>query len=161
MKNLLTILLVLSLVVGAIGCDGDTPTATTIPITVTRGLPDTPVCPGDIFDVTVTFASPEDNFTGIGLTDNAGDSNMSATVNTTLCTPNAGLANSAGNKAEYVWVGSYNAGTSITAVYQVTVDPAAPIGNYTFDGGLEYYVGGVGPTNVVITGDMEIEVVEG
>ncbi len=126
-------------------------------LTVQRNLPSYANA-GATFDVTLTFTAPEDGFGPIGLTDGESDSNMDITVNTTWCTPNASLANTNDNTAEYIWYGPYSKDTFITAVYQVTVDPSTPEGTYSFNGDVEYYIDSAGPYYESISGDSEIQI---
>lgn len=121
-----------------------------------RVLPDT-VQRGEVFDVTVTFTAPADNFNSIGLTDNAPDG-WEVTVDKAWCTPNVQFVKATGNKVEFLWYGPYPNGTNFTAVYKVTVPCDASAGNYTFSGSLEYYLAGEGPYDENITGDFEVEV---
>jgi hypothetical protein len=124
-----------------------------------RLLPDT-VQGGETFDVTVTFSSPADNFNAIGLTDLCPDG-WNVTLDETWSTPNAGFVNAMGNKAEIMWFGPYESGTTFSAVYKVTVPDDASLGIYAFSGSLEYYLGEEGPFVENITGGSQIEVVGG
>ena len=124
-----------------------------------RILPDA-VQGGETFDVTVTFSSPDDNFNAIGLTDLAPDG-WDVTLDETWSAPNAGFVNALGNKAEIMWFGPYESGTTFSAVYKVTVPDDAELGIYTFDGSLEYYVGSEGPYSENTTGSSQVEVVGG
>jgi predicted secreted protein len=120
-----------------------------------RVLPDT-VQRGEVFDVTVTFTAPADNFNAIGLTDNAPDG-WNVQVDETWCTPNADFVKATGNKAEIMWFGPYAKGTNFSVMYKVTVADYACAGNHTFDGSLEYYLEEE-PYLENITGDSEVEV---
>jgi hypothetical protein len=124
-----------------------------------RVLPDT-VQGGETFDVTVTFTAPADNFNAIGLTDLAPDG-WNVTLNGTWSTPNAGFVNAMGNKAEIMWFGPYESGTTFSAVYKVTVPDDAELGIYVFSGSVEYYVGSEGPYSENTTGGSQVEVVGG
>ena len=124
-----------------------------------RTLPDA-VHSGQTFDVTVTFSSPDDNFNAIGLTDLAPDG-WNVTLDETWCTPNAGFVNAIGNKAEIMWFGPYASGTTVSAVYKVTVPDDASAGIYAFSGSLEYYIGPEGPYSENTTGDSQTQVVGG
>lgn len=123
-----------------------------------RTLPDE-VRPGDEFQVTVSFASPADNFVAIGLADVA-PAGWSVSVDKTWCTPPADLDNNpTSEEADYIWFGPYVAGAGFTAVYTVLVPADATPGTYSFiDGTLEYYIGANGPCTEAITGDYEVEV---
>ena len=57
---------------------------------VTRDLPDY-AAPGSTFDVTITFAAPDDEFNVIGLGDTADSSYMTVAVDKTLCDPDADM----------------------------------------------------------------------
>jgi len=124
-----------------------------------RLLPDT-VQGGETFNVRVTFSSPADNFNAIGLTDLCPDG-WNVTLNGTWSTPNAGFVKATGNKAEIMWFGPYDSGTTLSALYKVTVPDDAELGIYAFNGSLEYYLGTEGPFTENITGDSQVEVVGG
>jgi len=123
-----------------------------------RVLPDA-VQSGETFDVTVTFVSPADNFNAIGLTDLAPDG-WEVTLDESWCTPDAEFVNAAGNKAEIMWFGPYESGTTVSALYKVTVAGDAELGVHTFDGFLEYYLEEE-PYSENTTGSSQVEVVEG
>jgi len=53
-------------------------------------------------------------------------------VNPTWCTPNADLATTAGDQAQYNWDGPYAAGTTFTAVYEVSAPAVTDEDLYTF-----------------------------
>jgi PKD repeat protein len=128
--------------------------------TVTRVLPAV-VEPGDVFNVTITWTAPADDFNSIGLHDETptAPSDWTTSVDATSCDPDADSSNAVGNVAEYIWFGPYSSGTAFTAVYQVQVPVATAPGIYTFpDGTLEYFEGESGPTVVDITGDDQVEV---
>ena len=122
-----------------------------------RTLPDA-VHSGQTFDVTVTFSSPDDNFNAIGLTDLAPDG-WNVTLNKTWSTPDAGFVNAIGNKAEIMWFGPYESGTTFSVLYTVTVPDDASAGIYAFSGSVEYYVGPEGPYLENTTGVSQTEVV--
>ncbi len=124
-----------------------------------RVLPDT-VQGGETFDVTVNFTSPVDNFNAIGLTDFCPDG-WDVTLDEAWCTPNAEFVKATGNKAEIMWFGPYESGTTFTALYKVTVPDDAGLATYAFNGSVEYYVGEEGPSSENLTGDFQVEVVEG
>jgi hypothetical protein len=65
------------------------------------------------------------------------------------------------NRADYVWAGPYNEGTPFTAVYRVMVPEGAETDLYNFNGQLEFHIGADGPYNVSVTGNTQVEVVEG
>ena len=127
------------------------------PANPTRILPAV-VHKGETFDVTVTFNAPGDDFRLISLTDLA-PGGWNVTVNETWCTPTGNATKATDNKAEIVWGGVFDQGTSFTALYKVTVPNDAELGNYTFVGSLGYYLGSQGPYYENITGDSQIEVV--
>jgi len=126
-----------------------------------RVLPAT-VQKGETFAVTVNFTAPADKLSPVGLTDLCPDG-WNVTVNTTWCTPNAEFVNGTENKAEIMWYGEPGVGfdkdTLLTAVYEVTVPDDAGLGNYSFSGSVEYYVGPEGPYLENITGVSQTEVV--
>jgi len=122
-----------------------------------RVLPDA-VQGGETFDVIVNFTAPADNFNAIGLTDLCPDG-WNVTLDETWSTPNAGFVNAVGNKAEIMWFGPYESGTTFSALYKVTVPDDASLGIYVFSGSVEYYVGEEGPFVGNITGGFQIEVV--
>jgi hypothetical protein len=125
-----------------------------------RTLPDA-VHKGETFDVTVTFSSPADEFNGIGLTDLCPDG-WEVTLDEAWCTPDAEFIKATGNKAEIVWFGPYESGTTFSALYKVTVADDASTGIYAFNNGsVEYYVGEEGPFVENTTGSSQLEVVAG
>ncbi len=124
-----------------------------------RTLPDA-VHRGETFDVTVTFSSPADEFNGIGLTDLCPDG-WEVTVDEAWCTPDAEFVKATGNKAEIMWFGPYESGTTVSALYKVTVPDDAELGMYTFNGSVEYYIGEEGPFVENTTGGSQLEVVAG
>ena len=131
-------------------------------IAVERDLPGT-ASPGATFDVIITFTAPEDNFNAIGLTDFV-PSGWEIQADKTWCEPDAleVKVTPEENKVEIMWTGPYSAGTTITAVYKVTVPEDAAEGVYTFsDGTLEYYIGSTGPCLADVTGEKEIQVRRG
>jgi hypothetical protein len=127
-----------------------------------RTLP-TVVMPGDEFEVTVTFTSPADDFSTIGLTDSA-PAGWSVGVDEDWCTPAANASAPAvpwaTNKAEYLWdpLASYNVSDAFAVVYRVRVPADAQTGSYPFHGTLEYYIGADGPYQEEIAGNAGIEV---
>ena len=128
--------------------------------TVTRSLPAV-VQPGDIFDVTITFAASDNNFIP-GLTDVA-PAGWNVAVDVTWCDPDASfgtpVAPWTSDTVEYLWIAPYSSGTAFTAVYQVQVPGGAALGLYTFPNGqLEWYEDGSGPFTVGIIGDTQVEV---
>jgi len=125
-----------------------------------RTLPDA-VHRGETFDVTVTFSSPADELNGIGLTDLAPDG-WAVTLDEAWCTPDAGFVKATDNKAEIMWFGPYESGTTVSALYKVTVADDASTGIYAFNNGfVEYYVGEEGPFVGNTTGSSQVEVVGG
>jgi len=127
-----------------------------------RALPAT-VQKGETFDVTVNFTAPADKLSPVGLTDLC-PAGWNVTVNTTWCTPEAQFVNATENKAEIMWYGEpgvgFDKGTSLTALYKVTVPDDAELGIYAFSGSVEYYVGPEGPYLENVTGVSQTEVVE-
>lgn len=133
----------LAILVG-IGCQAE------LPVEPPGELPDSPGQPvrelaalveaGDEFEITVTFASPDDDFHAIGLTEIApADWNVTADVAWT--DPQAMLAHTPEpERATYIWEGPYPAGVNFTAVYKVKVPADAEPGTYTFSGSLKYYI---------------------
>ncbi len=124
-----------------------------------RILPDA-VHSGETFDVTVNFTSPVDNFNAIGLTDLC-PAGWDVTLDEAWCTPNAEFVKATGNKAEFLWYGPYESGTTFSALYKVTVPDDAGLATYAFNGSLEYYLGEEGPYSENITGSSQVEVVGG
>jgi hypothetical protein len=121
-----------------------------------RVLPDA-VQGGETFDVTVTFSSPADNFNAIGLTDLCPDG-WNVTLDETWSTPNADAAKATGNKAEIMWFGPYESGTTFSALYKVTVPDDASLGTHAFAGFVEYFVAAEGPYSENTTGGSQVEV---
>ena len=129
-------------------------------IDVMRSLPNT-VQRGETFNVTVTFTAPADKFNAIGLIDLAPDG-WNVTVDAAWCTPNADEVLATGNRAEIAWFGEpgvgFDNGTLFDVLYKVTVPDDTPVGIYTFNGFLAYYLAAGGPYYESITGDFEAEV---
>jgi len=124
-------------ILGSAACQDGLPDTTAeefareLPVTVTRG---------EEFVVTVTFASPEDGFHAIGLTD-VSPAGWDVSVDVAWTEPQAMGANTPGSeKAEYIWEGPHDAGVEFTAEYKVRVPVDAEPGDYTFSGSLEYYI---------------------
>ena len=115
------------------------------PANPVRVLPGS-VTRGGTFNVTVNFTSPADNFKSILLTDIA-PTGWNVTVSGGKVT---------GNKVEILWGGPFNQGTSLTAVYEVTVPNDAETGYYAFNGNLAYYLGSSGPYYELIAGDSQV-----
>jgi len=116
------------------------------------------VYPGQTFQVTVTFTSPDANFNAIGL-DESAPGGWTVSVDKTQCSPDADVDNIPNpNEAAYIWFGSYGSGVGFTAVYNVTVPCDAEPGYYGFAGTLEYYIGAVDHKESV-GGDSQVEVV--
>jgi hypothetical protein len=144
-------------ILGGTACDGKLPDTTTAQLE--RELPNT-VTVGEEFVVTVTFASPEDGFHAIGLTD-AGPAGWDVSVDVAWTEPQAMGANTPGTeKAEYIWEGPHDAGVEFTAEYKVRVPVDAEPGTYTFSGSLEYYIEPfpAAPHEKEIAGDIQVTV---
>ena len=127
-----------------------------------RVLPDT-VHPGEIFEVTVNFAAPEDDFNGISLRDTAPDG-WNVTVNKAWCEPNADGIKATGNQASLIWYGPYDNGTNFIAKYKVSVPRDASPGNHNFsfiypNHTLIYHIAGSSKITENIMGDFQVEVV--
>ncbi len=126
--------------------------------TVTRTLPGEILYPDDVFDVTIQFTAPTNDFNSVGITDIA-PTGWAVAVNKAWCTPPADGGTAVTNTAEYGWLDFFNDGTAFTVVYKVTVPTGATSGTYVFpDGQLEYFVAGNGHYYVDITGDDEVNV---
>jgi hypothetical protein len=132
------------------------------PTQPTRYLPDPPMVMGNqTFNVTIDFTNREDDFNTITLVDNA-PSGWSIQVDPTWCTPNANNASVVGDQAQLEWDGPYPAATDFTAVYKVSVPGNVTPGFYTFTGGLLDFCSGVDcDYSVEVTGDSQVEVIEG
>jgi len=128
-------------------------------LTAFRDLPEYAL-EDETFEVTVTFSSPADGFNAIGLSDFA-PSGWTVAVDPSWCSPAPITSQATGNRADYIWDGPYTVGQEFTAVYQVTVPPGTSPGSYSFTGNIEYYIGGDGPTTVPLSGDLQVEVIEG
>lgn len=134
---------------------------------VTRQLPAT-VCRGQTFDVTINFTATEKDFKLAGLTDYV-PNNWNVQVDRLWCTPLATsvLANNDidNNIVEIFWAGPFDAGTTFTAVYKVTVSQEATDGFYSFDNGgnasLWFFIGNTGPFSATLAGDRIIWVITG
>ncbi len=107
-----------------------------------RDLPGVPAGAGQSFDVVVGFTAPQDGFRNIGVEDTV-PAGLAIQANTTWCTPNADGVQTGGGKAQYIWFwNEYDAGTSFTALYRVTVPGGAGVASYAFDGQLGYRIHG-------------------
>jgi len=63
---------------------------------------------------------------------------------------------------QYTWNGPYMAGTNFTAIYKVSVPAGVTPGFYAFPGGLlNYCIGAQCGCSVDVSGDSDIEVIEG
>jgi hypothetical protein len=113
---------------------------------------------GTIFEVTVTFVSPANGFKLISLIDYAPDGWV-VIVDEAWCDPHADSAGATGNRAAFTWGGTFNNGTTFSAVYKVTMPHDAELGIYNFTGALEYYIGSGGPYGEYIAGDSAAEVI--
>jgi len=122
----------------------------------TRVLPDT-VEQGGTFNVTVNFTAPAAEFNSIYLCD-VHPTGWSANVSAAWCQPSPVGAVARGNFIEVVWQGPYNNGTNFTVLYKVTVPCNASLGDYTFDGILNYYIAGELQAQVT-AGDSQVEVI--
>ena len=122
-----------------------------------RDLPNGPVQMEQIFDVTVTFTAPADNFNAIGLVDNV-PPGWTIQVDTTWCTPNPDHAKIEGDQAQYAWFGPFSAGQSFTSRYKITVPSDVDMGAYTFDGQLGYNIASGDRVFKGIGGDSSIVV---
>ncbi len=128
---------------------------------ILRELPSPPlVLEEETFDVTVTFTAPSDGLNAIGLSDFA-PSGWTVEVNPDWCDPTPMDSLAPDTRADYVWGGPYDAGQPFTATYRVTVPLGAALGTYDFSGTIEYYIGSDGPFIFGISGDSQVEVVEG
>lgn len=124
--------------VGGIGCQGELPDPTSAQLE--RELPADVVAAGDEFWVTLTFASPEDGFHAIALTDLV-PTDWEVSVDVAWTEPPAMVAHTPEPEtAIYVWDGPHDAGVEFTASYEVRVPVDAEPGTYTFGGSLEYYI---------------------
>ena len=105
-----------------------------------RALPEV-ISPGDTIKVRVTFTAPADMFNAIGLSDTA-PQGWNVTVDASWCDPApAGAKSTAGNTAQFLWSGPFDAGEKFKAVYEVTVPQDASVENPAFSGWLEYHIG--------------------
>jgi len=142
------------------GCDGAESKVGSINVTVTmeavRELPDFALIDGDSFAVTINFTAPNSDFKSIGLVD-AVPAGWAIQVDPNWCTPVANQATNASDQAQYNWNGSYDAGTTFSAVYEVSAPAGTVEDPYTFPNGhLCYSIGAVGACCVPVTGENEI-----
>jgi hypothetical protein len=130
---------------------------------------------GETFDVYVNFTAPptdpNNGFNAIGLTDVA-PNGWTVTVNKDWCwidgSPASALkVNALGNKAEIMLSGPYDAGTTISLMYRVTVPTTATPGLNTWyrcpdasKAWLEYYFNDEGPYTNCISGDWNVTVTQ-
>jgi hypothetical protein len=145
---------------GGIGCQGQLPNAAALQLG--RELP-AEVAAGDEFWVTLTFASPEDGFHAIGLTDLV-PAGWHVTVDVAWTEPPAMVAHTPEpEKAVYMWDGPHDAGVEFTASYKVRVPVDTEAGTYTFDGSLEYYIEPHPAPSYekAIAGDVQVTVSQG
>jgi len=142
------------------GCNGAESKVGSINVTVVmeavRELPDFALIGGDSFAVTINFTAPNGNFNTIGLVD-AVPAGWDIQVDEAWCTPVADQATNASDQAQYNWDGPYAAGTTFTAVYEVSAPAVTDEDLYTFAGGqLCYSIGADGGCCVPVTGENEI-----
>jgi len=131
------------------------------PVRVLPGI----VHPGDTFNVTINFTSPNDTFAIPVITDFA-PSGWTVEVQEDWCSPppkNVLATNNAtDNKIEVLWETQvYPQGTNFTAVYKVTVPNNASRGNNNFSGELYYHCDPAHPQETVaetIGGDSYVYV---
>ncbi len=109
------------------------------------------------FEVCITFNATDNDFNSIGLVDDV-PPGWAIQVDTAWCSPNAHDADIDDNHVQYEWNGTYPAGASFTACYQVTVPFDAVFDTYTFSGELGYKIAGSSFTYVPIGGDSAVEV---
>jgi hypothetical protein len=146
----------LALVIGSLLAIFASPGVLAVSASPVRDLP-AKVMPGQTFNVTVTFTSPGANFNAIGL-DDVAPAGWTVSVNKTWDSPAADVDHTPNpNEAAYIWFGPYAASVGFTAVYYVQVPGNATLGNYTFTGTLEYYVG-TNHSLEAIAGDTQVEV---
>jgi hypothetical protein len=117
-------------------------------ITVTRSLPAFSA-PGLSFGVKLTFSAPGDELNAIGLSDFA-PAGWTIALDNNWNTPGSDLKHTGGNRADYIWNGPFENGTSFSAVYRLSVPSDAQPGTYYFfnespSPQIEYYVAGAGP----------------
>ena len=131
---------------------------------ITRDLPAT-VTAGQVFDVSLTFTAPSNDFNSIGIHEFA-PSGWKVSVDKAWCTPPADQSNIVTDTREvqYLWYGgdgNYAEGTSFTAMYRVTVPDDVSAGVYNWDPGsnLVYYIAGDGPFTVSTVGDNQLTAV--
>jgi len=110
---------------------------------------------GETFNVTVNLTAPGDGFRLVTVVDLA-PAGWNVTVNGTWCTPTPSFVIATGNKAQIVWSGPFNNGTSLAAVYKVTVPGDAEPGFHTFNGSLGYYLASSEHIFENITGDSQV-----
>jgi len=110
---------------------------------------------GETFSVTVNLTAPGDDFRLITVVDLA-PAGWNVTVNETWCTPTPSFVVATGNEAQVVWTGPFNNGTSLAAVYKVTVPDDAEPGFHTFNGSLGYYLVSSEHYFENITGDSQV-----
>jgi hypothetical protein len=139
------------------GCNGAESKVGSINVTVTmeavRELPDFALIDGDPFMVTINFTAPNDNFNTIGLVDDV-PTGWVIQVDPNWCTPVADQATKVGDQAQFNWDGSYSAGTTFSAVYEVSVPDGTDEDVYTFANGQLCYSGGA--CCVPVTGENQI-----
>ena len=146
---------------GSVACQGELPDPTSAQLA--RELPAGVVAPGDEFRVTVTFASPEDGFHAIALTDLV-PAGWHVSVDVAWTDPPAMVAHTPEpGTATYVWEGPHDAGVGFTAAYKVRVPVNAEPGTYTFGGSLEYYIEPHPAPSYekAIAGDVQVTVSQG
>lgn len=117
---------------------------------------------GGMFNVTLTFTAPDNQFNSITLRDTAPDG-WNVSVDKTWCTPNADTVSAVGNRASLTWNGPYPNGTNFTVTHKVTVPYGIPLRTYSFnvseyENFLSYHIGAGEVIRENITGDSVIEV---
>jgi len=104
---------------------------------------------GDEIVVNVTF-HPTEDINSVGLHDEA-PAGWKVSVDKTWCSPTADSAKATNNVSEYIWYNIANC-TNVTASYKVRI-PENIMGEYCFNGYMEYYNGTSGPYKIAIRGD--------
>jgi len=97
---------------------------------------------GEWFTVEVTFTCPEDETNSIGIADNL----EVVDAEIVECSPSTSYARTvfdnpeSQSMVECIWAESFDAGTEVTAVYEVIIE-GEPMDEFVFEGYVLYYAG--------------------
>jgi len=112
----------------------------------------------------VTFTSPANQLNSIGLADFP-PNGWVVQADPSWSTPAASFVKISGNSAEMIWGTLFDKGTTLTAVYKVSVPAGTNPGTYSFANSsagalFKYFIAGNGPITEAIRGDQQVSVIQ-